>query len=321
MNDDSYSYNTPPPLQPLNVPQPTSSGQLLNGNEHCVGHRPTGYQQPQSQLQAQSQTYYYAQHQYMPVNQGYIPAYYSPYHMYGYQYQQHQQQSQPQPYGTLWNGNGPSIDGTTSKSLQSSATNNRMEYDVAGLKTRASSYDRTDQRDKDYENKEDNVSEAKELDSMSNTKDTVKESVVPIPGTSITLQTEEDIKNWREERRKMWLLKISNQKDKHRANLGVADDEMSNRGVFLEGKREKQFIQSIQNQITRFNPNQNLNLKILQRSMASENGKLLSFIKELGDAGLLEYELTEQEKERLFGGNMRVKRGSGENQNKKNIIL
>ena len=37
--------------------------------------------------------------------------------------------------------------------------------------------------------------------------------------------------------------------------------------------------------------------------MLQDNTKLLSFIKELGDSGLLEYELTEKEKKVLFGNN------------------
>nr|2MJF_A Chain A, Ribosome assembly 1 protein [Saccharomyces cerevisiae S288C] len=34
---------------------------------------------------------------------------------------------------------------------------------------------------------------------------------------------------------------------------------------------------------------------------ANENSQLLDFIRELGDVGLLEYELSQQEKDVLFG--------------------
>lgn len=128
-----------------------------------------------------------------------------------------------------------------------------------------------------------------------------KETVV-VPGTSITLISDEDIAKWREERKKMWLLKISNRKEEHRLAMGIKEDELNKMGnVLKESKKEKQFIQSIQNQVNRFNPKGNLNLKLVQREMESGNSKLLSFIKELGDAGFLEYELSEKEKSALFG--------------------
>lgn len=131
--------------------------------------------------------------------------------------------------------------------------------------------------------------------------DKKEKKVVAIPGTSITLESEEDIKKWREERRKMWLVKISNQREKHRQELGVEEKEPTNAGAFQQVKKDKQFIQSIQNQINRVNPNPNLSLRLMQRTMAEENINLLNFIQELGDAKLLEYELTEEEKNVLFG--------------------
>lgn len=126
--------------------------------------------------------------------------------------------------------------------------------------------------------------------------------VVTVPGTSISLVSDEDIAKWREERKKMWLLKISNHKEQHREAMGIKAEEVSSMGnVLKESKKERQFIQSIQNQVNRFNPKVNLNLKIVQREMMDDNTKLLSFIKELGDAELLEYELSEKEKSALFG--------------------
>ncbi|SCU93321.1 LADA_0G02454g1_1 [Lachancea dasiensis] len=126
-------------------------------------------------------------------------------------------------------------------------------------------------------------------------------SPVVIPGTSITLASEEDIRKWREERRRMWLVKISNNREKHKTELGIEDSNTSKVNAFHNVRKDKQFIQSIQNQVNRYNPNPNLSLKLIQRTMAEQNSNLLNFIEELGDAKLLEYELTEEEKEKLFG--------------------
>lgn len=126
--------------------------------------------------------------------------------------------------------------------------------------------------------------------------------VVLVPGTSIALITDEDVKKWREERKKMWLLKISNNKKKHMQDMGIKEDELKNQpSIFKESRKEKQFIQSIQNQVQRGNPKVDLNLKLIQREFANENSQLLDFISELGDAGLLEYELSQEEKDVLFG--------------------
>lgn len=122
-----------------------------------------------------------------------------------------------------------------------------------------------------------------------------------ILGTSITLTTDEDIAKWREERKKMWLLKISNRRQEHMQRMGIKEDDLKGRSVLQESKKQKQFIQSIQNQVNRTNPKANLNVKIVQREMAGENSQLLDFITELGDAHLLEYELTPEEKTKLFG--------------------
>ena len=126
--------------------------------------------------------------------------------------------------------------------------------------------------------------------------------VILVPGTSIALITDEDVKRWREERKKMWLLKISNNKKKHMQEMGIKEDELNGQSSILkESRKEKQFIQSIQNQVQRGNPRVDLNLKLIQREFANENSKLLDFIRELGDAGLLEYELSQEEKDILFG--------------------
>ncbi|EJS41469.1 rsa1p [Saccharomyces arboricola H-6] len=126
--------------------------------------------------------------------------------------------------------------------------------------------------------------------------------VVLVPGTSIALITDEDIKKWRDERKKMWLLKISNNKKEHMQSMGIKEDELKGQpSILRESRKEKQFIQSIQNQVQRGNPRVDLNLKLIQREFANENSQLLDFICELGDAGLLECELTQEEKDVLFG--------------------
>ncbi|CCF60395.1 hypothetical protein KAFR_0K00400 [Kazachstania africana CBS 2517] len=125
---------------------------------------------------------------------------------------------------------------------------------------------------------------------------------IAISGTAITLVTEEDIKKWREERRKMWLLKISNNKKMHMDKLGISEQEVNNTSVLKDTKKQKQFVQNIQNQVRRYNPKANLGLKIVQREMANDNTKILKFIEELGEAGILDHELTQAEKEVLFGG-------------------
>ncbi|QLL30329.1 hypothetical protein HG536_0A01460 [Torulaspora globosa] len=123
-----------------------------------------------------------------------------------------------------------------------------------------------------------------------------------VPGTSITLATEEDILKWREERKRMWLLKISNNKQKHMQGMGIKEEDLKvQKSALQEGKKQKQFIQNIQNQVNRINPRSTLSVRIAQREMAQENSRLLDFIEKLGDAGLLNCELTEEEKEKLFG--------------------
>lgn len=126
-------------------------------------------------------------------------------------------------------------------------------------------------------------------------------SNINIPGTSIKLDTDEEIKKWKEERRKMWLLKISNNKEEHMKAMGVKENDLKNTSVLKEASKQKKFIQSIESQVHRYDPKANLNLKVAQREMATENDKILQFIQELGDANLLKYELTAAEKEKLFG--------------------
>lgn len=125
---------------------------------------------------------------------------------------------------------------------------------------------------------------------------------VNIQGTSIKLDTDEDIAKWKAERRKMWLLKISNKKEEHMKAMGIKEVDLKNTSVLNEAKKQKRFIQSIESQVHRYDPNANLNIKVVQRGMSVENDKILQFVQELGDVGLLTYELTDEEKDKLFGG-------------------
>ena len=57
--------------------------------------------------------------------------------------------------------------------------------------------------------------------------------------------------------------------------------------------------------------------------MATENMKILQMIEELGDAGLLKCELSEEEKNKLFGGpkrpNQNARAANRNNRNKKSF--
>ncbi|KAL6942372.1 hypothetical protein ACO0QE_003547 [Hanseniaspora vineae] len=156
---------------------------------------------------------------------------------------------------------------------------------------------------------------------------TKSNSVVTIPGTSISLQTKEEIEAWRNERKKNWLIRISNRKEEHCEKLGIDALELNNstnKKKFQEFKKDKDFIDRINMQIKKDSGFENqltkpssLTTTLLKRDQNEENSKLLQFIKELGDAGYLEYELTEQEKSKLFKNNNNVP-GNNNYQRKRN---
>lgn len=126
--------------------------------------------------------------------------------------------------------------------------------------------------------------------------------VTLVPGTTISLNTEEDIKKWRAERRKMWLIKISNNKKVHMERLQIKEEDLKSlENPLGQGRKDKQFIRNIQNQVCRTGPKVDLNTKLIQRRQAEENFQLLEFIEQLGEYGLLEHTLSETEKEKLFG--------------------
>lgn len=172
---------------------------------------------------------------------------------------------------------------------------------IAGPRQQPQSVDNeTVSRDEAYESGDDGSSQ--EEDPEEEQTGATGSQTLTVPGTSITLVTEEDILKWREQRKKMWLLKISNNKQKHMEGMGIKEEDLkSQKSALQEGKKQKQFIQNIQNQVNRINPRSTLSVRIAQREMAQENSKLLDFIEKLGDAGLLHCELTEEEKEKLFG--------------------
>lgn len=169
--------------------------------------------------------------------------------------------------------------------------------------------------DQEAESEEDENPQQREM----STEDQDSNASHTVPGTSITLATEEDILKWREERKKMWLLKISNNKQRHMQDMGIKEDELKGqKSVLQEAKKQKQFIQNIQNQVNRINPRSTLSVRIAQREMARENSNLLDFIERLGDANLLNCELTDFEKEKLFGSNDSIQKKGRNNTYKSN---
>lgn len=149
-------------------------------------------------------------------------------------------------------------------------------------------------------NEEEQEDEPKIIDGAAKTED----KAICIPGTSIVLKTDDDIAKWKEERRKMWLIKISNNKETYRQKFNIKEEELHS-NTLQESRKERNFIQNIQNQVKRFHPKPSLTIGLHQRILKEENSKILDFIKELGDANYLKYELTEEEKGVLFGNRER----------------
>lgn len=155
------------------------------------------------------------------------------------------------------------------------------------------------------------------FDDSTKESNSLKANKILIPGTTMTLESDEDIKKWKEERRKMWLLRISNRRKEHMEKMGLKEEDIKKAGNPLrESKKEQQFIKNIQAQVTRSNPKANLDIKLVQRGFAEENAKLLDFIVELGDCGFLDYELTQEEKDKLFGASVSYNGNNNHNNNK-----
>ncbi|CUS23204.1 LAQU0S08e04412g1_1 [Lachancea quebecensis] len=292
-NAGDQHYNRP------NIPRPTSSGQLPSQHPHPhpnqradANFQPlgsAGYFQGQQNFGA---THGYGQNYYGSYPQYYYPAQQTPYYAGGYQ-------------GYLASYAPPSEPPKEIVKKNNAERKPMISYDDTDTETKIVGQDNSRGCQDDHHSETDCPDDPKETVEAKN-----KEAkIIAIPGTSITLESEEDIKKWREERRKMWLVKISNQREKHKSDLGIEEEDVSRNEAFQQVKKDKQFIQSIQNQINRSGPSPNLDLKLIQRTMAKENIKLLNFIKELGDAGLLQYELKEEEKQKLFGNSLRQSGG------------
>ncbi|SCU80576.1 LAME_0B03796g1_1 [Lachancea meyersii CBS 8951] len=301
-----------------NIPRPTSSGQILDQNARINGNA-----DPARQLySSNNQQAYYSNYATYGFSQGQPQMSYNAYHPYHNNPMQ-QQRSQafygaPPYYNQPAPAPAPYFHGLQGHQReQTPFFNAQVSYSTGHNETPKN--DHTDEENRlEMKAPEKTNIDTKETvaDCLSQKKkeETEKKSVA-IQGTSITLESEHDIKQWREERRKMWLVKISNQREKHKADLGVEEVEPNNNLSFQSARKDKQFIQNIQNQISRYNPSPNLSLNLVQRTMAEENTSLLNFIKELGDAKLLEYELNEEEKEKLFGSGRRGRNKVDHNNN------
>lgn len=266
------------------LPRPTSSGTLENDVKRQKIDRPSPYYYPQ---------YQYGHPAFMTAA---VPApasspapYYSPPPL-------------PATYESYWNQPvypPPNLPYAATPQALAPAQDSPVPTTIEGPKKaplkKNQSFADSDEEDNEEEEEEEEGSNEGSNEGNGN------QSTSTIQGTSITLATEEDIAKWREERKKMWLLKISNKRKEHMEKMGIKEEELKGSSVLQETKKQKQFIQNIQNQVNRINPKANLNVKIVQREMAQENLQLLQFIKELGDSHLLEYELTPEEKSRLFG--------------------
>ncbi|SCU93689.1 LANO_0E04544g1_1 [Lachancea nothofagi CBS 11611] len=301
--------------EPSSIPRPTSSGQILDQDgRSTTGRADLTQLHPQSNPQI-----YYPGFSGYGTPHGHPQPYYGSYNPYYHSGQQTAQAYGGNPYYGYAAGYPQEVHRLSeSTALQTSHFVDRTDYD--------------DSKESDRSNDKELVSHGKEL-LKSDDAEILNKSIklieplkdetaaVKIPSTSITLESEEDIEKWREERRKMWLLKISNNREKHKLDLGVEEKELNSNTSFHSAKKEKQFIQNIQNQINRYNPNPNLSLKLIQREMAEQNTSLLNFIRELGDANLLEYELTEEEKEKLFGNNNKQTRTKSDHGNKRSAYV
>ncbi|OBA27328.1 hypothetical protein HANVADRAFT_52355 [Hanseniaspora valbyensis NRRL Y-1626] len=180
--------------------------------------------------------------------------------------------------------------------------------------------------DVEEEEEEDDDEENENLDLLNKTP-------VPtfIPGTTISLTSDEDIQKWQQQRKINWLLKVSNKKKLHNEILAnpenfkdSTDEEVkkfiqfqkeNNLTVKMEEQQKntfkefgkikdtvKKMFQQIEKDDHQNNSTANIaSMKIFKMEEQENNLKVLPFIKLLGDLGKLEYKLTDVEKEKLFG--------------------
>ncbi|AMD21348.1 HER069Cp [Eremothecium sinecaudum] len=316
MDNTRYNYNAP---VPANLPKPTSSGTLEgpppkryrpNNFENNPAHVPNMlYQQPDYGQYAEG---YYG----MP-QLGYAPQWqHAPQYAYPY-YLQPPQVSQyphivPQMAESIPNANHRNtIHDIVKKEEKGDVLKASLTSEMELKETKGTRIEENE------DNEVNNCNIRTEHISDDEIDGTAGDDSLLIPGTSISLKTEDDIAKWREDRRKMWLVKISNNKEKHKKDMNIEDKHIAS-SPLVQVKKEKNFINSIQNQVNRYNPQPRLNLGLVQRSMASENSKLLGFIKQLGEAKMLEYVLTDKEKDILFGRTNKIPFGKNGNNNHNN---
>lgn len=151
-----------------------------------------------------------------------------------------------------------------------------------------------------------------------------------IQGTGISLESEEDIKKWQEQRKINWMLKVSNKKNLHNEILKnpenfkdsedaeiqnflkfqkdhniTADTQEIQKNTFKEFGKIKETVRKMFQQIDKDNNNSSVtniaSMKLIKMEEEKDNLKILPFIKALGDMNKLEYTLTDNEKEKLFG--------------------
>lgn len=151
-----------------------------------------------------------------------------------------------------------------------------------------------------------------------------------IQGTGISLESEEDIKKWQEQRRINWMLKVSNKKNLHNEILKnpenfkdsedseiqtflkfqndhniTADAQETQKNTFKEFGKIKETVRKMFQQIDKDNNNSSVtniaSMKLIKMEEEKDNLKILPFIKALGDMNKLDYTLTDNEKEKLFG--------------------
>ncbi|XBW34889.1 hypothetical protein QEN19_000453 [Hanseniaspora menglaensis] len=152
-----------------------------------------------------------------------------------------------------------------------------------------------------------------------------------IAGTGISLTSATEIKDWQQQRRINWLLKVSNKKQLHNEILAnpesfmsstdeevqkfiqfqkdnnlTAETENKHRNTFKEFGKIKETVKKMFQQIEK-DDHQNsstaniASMKMIKLEEQKENVSVLPFIKLLGDLQKLDYKLTEMEKEKLFG--------------------
>lgn len=180
--------------------------------------------------------------------------------------------------------------------------------------------------------KQDNeLNSAEEEDEENVTNENPSDLPTFIPGTAISLTSEEDIKDWQQQRRINWLLKVSNKKNLHNSilaqpeNFKDSTDEQvqkfikfqkdnnltmnvqeKQKNTFREFGKIRETVKKMFQQIDKDNHQNNSTANIASMKMfkieeQQDNLKILPFIKLLGDLKKLDYKLTDMEKEKLFG--------------------